>query len=627
MLNQEFRKSIRYKFLKDIFIILFVGTCITSAVIGNSVAAMLRDSLRSKGLGLAENIAKRNENALIMSGGLRLTSVYSELNTDEEIIYTVIRNNEGKILTTQFESINYKWPGLKDVLQVLSKDSDLTDILAAIKQQVAVKEVSVPIMLGVDPLGNVTIGLSEHKIRQHIMKTILFLVALSFSVAFVLGVVLFISSRKTILDPIIELGRSAAHFAKGDLSTRVTTSATGEIQEVIDSFNHMAEDLEKTTVSRDYVDNILRNMTDTLIVVSAEGTIQRLNAAACTLLGRDESELIGQPIDAILVDPSGGNFDIRDVLTKGPMGNVEKAYLARDGRKVPVLFSASALVDPENTVQGIVCVALDITTRKDTEAQLRNYSLELEAANTELKNITNIFFHDLRTPLVNVKGFSSELQAALKALVEMQCIGDQTDSERVRRSRELEQEVLESLRFIDYSVNKMDALIKSVVELWRMGNRNLRLEPVDSGTAVRTARERLVGVHQKANALVKFDSPPVVYADRQALEMIMEFLLDNGLKYLDPARVGEIEITTEQNAQETIFHIRDNGRGISREDIPTVFELFRRVGKQEVPGEGMGLVYVKTLVHRHGGRIWCESEPGKGSVFNFTIPLSPRVHT
>src|ERR1700690_3967877 len=114
MLKQEFRKSIRYKFLKDISVILFIGTCVTSAVIGRNVATMLTDSLTSKGVGLAANIAKRNENALIMSGDIRLTSVYTELLTDEEIIYTLIKNNEGQILTTQYDSINYMWPGLKD---------------------------------------------------------------------------------------------------------------------------------------------------------------------------------------------------------------------------------------------------------------------------------------------------------------------------------------------------------------------------------------------------------------------------------------------------------------------------------------------------------------------------------
>jgi signal transduction histidine kinase len=97
-------------------------------------------------------------------------------------------------------------------------------------------------------------------------------------------------------------------------------------------------------------------------------------------------------------------------------------------------------------------------------------------------------------------------------------------------------------------------------------------------------------------------------------------LLDHAIKYLEPERDGSIEITAEQGTDEYVFRVRDNGRGIAEEDIRRVFELFRRAGKQDVPGEGMGLAYVKALVRRHGGRIWCESEPGIGTTFSFTIP-------
>jgi len=94
--------------------------------------------------------------------------------------------------------------------------------------------------------------------------------------------------------------------------------------------------------------------------------------------------------------------------------------------------------------------------------------------------------------------------------------------------------------------------------------------------------------------------------------------------YLDPNRPGEIEITGERDHDETTFRVRDNGRGIVEEDMDKVFAPFRRAGKQDVPGEGMGLAYVQTLVRRHGGRIWVESGPGTGSTFYFTIPDSGR---
>ena len=111
-----------------------------------------------------------------------------------------------------------------------------------------------------------------------------------------------------------------------------------------------------------------------------------------------------------------------------------------------------------------------------------------------------------------------------------------------------------------------------------------------------------------------------VAADRPAMEQIVGSILDNAITYLVKGRRGIVDIMEEQTDSEAIFRVRDNGRGIARDDVAAVFELFRRVGPQNVPGEGMGLAYAKTLIRRHEGRIWCESEPGVGSTFSFAVP-------
>ena len=105
-------------------------------------------------------------------------------------------------------------------------------------------------------------------------------------------------------------------------------------------------------------------------------------------------------------------------------------------------------------------------------------------------------------------------------------------------------------------------------------------------------------------------------------------ILGNAVKYLDHEHPGEIEVRGETKGGETTFRIRDNGRGIAADDMDKVFAPFRRAGKQDTPGEGMGLAYVQTLVRRHNGRIWCESELGKGTTFYFTIsaPSGQGVH-
>ena len=127
--------------------------------------------------------------------------------------------------------------------------------------------------------------------------------------------------------------------------------------------------------------------------------------------------------------------------------------------------------------------------------------------------------------------------------------------------------------------------------------------------------------HQMAQrqARVTVDPLPTVIADRTAMEQIMGNLLANAVAYLKPGCPGEIVVTGERRADVTVFQVRDNGRGIATEDIPKVFEPFRRVGKQDVPGEGMGLAYVHMLVRRHGGEIRCHSTLGVGTTFTFTI--------
>lgn len=108
-------------------------------------------------------------------------------------------------------------------------------------------------------------------------------------------------------------------------------------------------------------------------------------------------------------------------------------------------------------------------------------------------------------------------------------------------------------------------------------------------------------------------------ADYISIGQIWGNLIENAIMFLDPGRPGRIEIGGEKKDTETTFYIKDNGRGIEDKDLDRIFQIFQRAGKEDKPGEGMGLAYVKTLVSRHDGTIQCESIPGEGSTFTFTI--------
>jgi signal transduction histidine kinase len=165
----------------------------------------------------------------------------------------------------------------------------------------------------------------------------------------------------------------------------------------------------------------------------------------------------------------------------------------------------------------------------------------------------------------------------------------------------------------------MDHLIRAILHLSRLGRQELHVEPLDMRALVQGTVQTLA--HQLAQRQVQgtVDSLPTIMANRTAMEQIMGNLLANAVAYLEPSRPGEIVVTAERRPQVTVVHVRDNGRGIAAKDIPKVFEPFRRVGTQDVPGEGMGLAYVQMLVRRHGGDIRCHSTLGVGTTLTCTI--------
>lgn len=232
-----------------------------------------------------------------------------------------------------------------------------------------------------------------------------------------------------------------------------------------------------------------------------------------------------------------------------------------------------------------------------------------------------IISHDLRAPLVNIKGFTTELKYALQSLTAViePLLPGLSEDDQQEIANALQEDIPEALGFIDSSVNRMNNLINAILKLSRLGRRELSFESIEIKPLVDSILESLAHQIEQRQVTLTIGSLPTVIADRTALEQILGNILSNAINYLEPHRPGEIKISAEVTPTETIFHIRDNGRGIAAEDMHKVFELFRRAGRQDTPGEGMGLAYVRALVRRHSGFIWCDSELGVGTTFSFTI--------
>ncbi|MBL7177942.1 MAG: PAS domain S-box protein [Desulfobacteraceae bacterium] len=204
-------------------------------------------------------------------------------------------------------------------------------------------------------------------------------------VTIIMGIVLAFFIARSIAAPIRGLAQTTAGIARGDLSMRVAVKGRDETGQLANSFNKMVEALQKTMVSRDYFDNIIKSMMDTLIVVDAEAKIETVNPATCDLLGYTEEELIGQPIGIIFAEEEVYRFfqffrGSEKAQALGPQDTVrnrELTYRAKDGRFIPMSFNASVITDEGGNVTGVVAGAKDITDLKLAEAEIkreRNFS-------------------------------------------------------------------------------------------------------------------------------------------------------------------------------------------------------------------------------------------------------------
>ncbi len=269
----------------------------------------------------------------------------------------------------------------------------------------------------------------------------------------------------------------------------------------------------------------------------------------------------------------------------------------------------------------------DIAELKRTEEALWRRTEDLAVANDELKSFTHIVSHDLRSPLITIKGFSSELKILLGELTEVMGrllpsadAGDQAEARQL-----LESQMPKALAYVVNAASKMESQLAAILKLARLGRTEPGREFVDVGTVVAEVLEGLSFQIQKRQATVTVQTLPPACTDREVVALVFGNLLSNALNYLDKRRPGVIEVWAETDELRTVFKVRDNGRGIAKNDLLKIFDIFRRVGSSDVQGEGVGLTYARAAARRCGGDLWAESEAGVGSTFSFSVPNLPPV--
>jgi signal transduction histidine kinase len=359
-------------------------------------------------------------------------------------------------------------------------------------------------------------------------------------------------------------------------------------------------------------------------------------------------------------DPAGGITVLREAAAGDSakrIGEIAVAMRTEEDRQF-ALRNASAersqLLASSVTMAGsgmvialagisIFLVRRSARARDEAEAQLRDNNLSLEStvderttdlreANQEIQRFAYIVSHDLRSPLVNIMGFTSELEElrgdifrriatlANPTPLVPDASGELPEPALAEADKQLSTDFTEALGFIKSSIAKMDRLISAILNLTREGRREFQPVKIDTRELIEGIVSTVAHQAAEAEAQIRIEPLPDIVSDRLALEQIFSNLIDNALKYLKPGVPGDVLIRGRTKLGFAIFEVIDNGRGIDPKDHQRIFDLFRRAGTQDKPGQGIGLAHVRALVRRLGGTMSVSSELDRGSTFTITLP-------
>lgn len=291
-----------------------------------------------------------------------------------------------------------------------------------------------------------------------------------------------------------------------------------------------------------------------------------------------------------------------------------------DGNNHEVIIYRATYDDTRGNPAGAVGNIVDISPRKKAEAERDRLVVELQQKNKELEGIVYVASHDLRSPLVNIQGFSRKLD---KSCVELEKLLLEIPLEEERRrqlTRILGESIPRSLGFVTGSVEKMDTILKGLLRLSRLGRAALCFETLDMQALMERIVSSMTFQIDTAGARVRIDPLAPCLADAGQISQVFSNLLDNAVKYRSPRRPLVVRVFSEEFEEGVRYCVEDNGIGIPRTQQDAIWEIFQRLNPDESQGEGLGLTLARRIMSRMGGSIWVESEEGAGSRFYVVVP-------
>jgi PAS domain S-box-containing protein len=484
---------------------------------------------------------------------------------------------------------------------------------------------------------------SDFKGIRDRLKLYLGVMILIFAISFLVAFVLSAKLQRFISEPILALANAAHMVSESrDYSARAEKKSGDELGVFTDTFNEMLgqiqiqdsalrrakEDLEKRvhertkdleleiaerkraeealSTSEVRFRSLVQSANDAIILANRNGEIISWNKGAQTIFGYEDSEVLGKPLMLIMPERYRDlhQLGLRRFLASGEARvigrTVELHGLRKDGVEFPLELNLTTWKTNEGTLfSGII---RDITERKRTEEKLTQQAQELARSNAELEQFAYVASHDLQEPLRMVANYTQLLSRRYK---------DKLDTN-----------AQEFIAFAVDGATRMQRLINDLLEYSRVGTRGKPFVQTDCSSSLGQAIVNLRGAIDESRAIVTNEELPTVLADGGQLVQLFQNLIGNAIKFRGQA-TPRIHISAEEKHDHWLFAVRDNGIGIDPQYADRIFIIFQRLhGYSEYPGTGIGLSICKKIVERHRGRIWMESELGKGSSFYFTIPVT-----
>ena len=341
------------------------------------------------------------------------------------------------------------------------------------------------------------------------------------------------------------------------------------------------------------------------------GQFMRVNPGFCQIVRYAESELLQKNWQAITHpdDIEGDREYVRSLLS----GNIqtfslEKRLLCKDRAVRWANVTVSAMRDANGTPQYLICAIEDISQRKLVQELLQasldtqtRYAQELTRSNAELEQFSYVASHDLQAPLSTIAGYAQ--------LLEKRC------------HNQLDAQGNKFIRNIVNSCGRMQALIDDLLEYSRVGRSEKPFDMIDCNLVFEDACANLQLAIRQDRASVTRGDLPRVRGDSFQLLQLFQNLIGNAIKYRS-SEAPMVRVSASRQGDSWVFSVQDNGMGIAEQYHPRIFQLFQRLHSQkQYSGTGIGLAICQRIVARHGGRLWVESEPNRGSTFYFSIPI------